>query len=366
MPHNLTWLEQRALPSVSNLSDGHARQSLTEAQREIVDGLAALFAQVMRESYDKVLQRSVNSYMRCVGQYTALVDGPVRTIPFYSSSCAIDSLARCLMQRGPRIGLTHPTFDNIPDLLRARGANLRPVLDVSTVDPSQYDSLFIVSPNNPTGTYMSAAEMEGLATRCRATDCFLAIDASFRGFVSGACFDGYEILESVGVEYAVVEDTGKLWPTLELKVGFLAYGKRTTLDFERAASDLLLSVSPVVLELVTRFSNDAAAGGLSALRSLIARNRESVRNCLAAQDLVDAFPSSEVSVSLLKLPGGVAGTDVARRWASVGVHALPGRPFYWAEPDLGEPFVRIALSRDPATLDGALIIASALQLFDHT
>jgi aspartate/methionine/tyrosine aminotransferase len=37
-----------------------------------------------------------------------------------------------------------------------------------------------------------------------------------------------------------------------------------------------------------------------------------------------------------------------------GVHTVPCRPFYWAQPDEGEHYLRVALSRNPEAVESAV------------
>jgi hypothetical protein len=80
--------------------------------------------------------------------------------------------------------------------------------------------------------------------------------------------------------FFVIEDSGKLWPTSELKAGFLAYSA-PDIPLRDAFSDILLTISPLVLTLIGRLAADAEAGGFAARHELIAANRVQLRSVLA-------------------------------------------------------------------------------------
>jgi DNA-binding transcriptional MocR family regulator len=167
------------------------------------------------------------------------------------------------------------------------------------------------------------------------------------------------------VEYVVIEDTGKIWPTLELKLGLLAFSEGCTLELGGAASDLLLTVSPFVLLLVERLAAEAADGGLGRLHALIAHNREILASALKGTGAAIEHPESRTSVALVRLPDGVHGQRLWRDLASKGLYVLPANAFFWAEPAEGDEFVRVALARDPDILGlAATELARAITALD--
>jgi enduracididine biosynthesis enzyme MppP len=251
------------------------------------------------------------------------------------------------------VALIHPTFDNIPDILRGVGMNLIPVaeeglMDGSGVLPEHAEVLLITTPNNPTGTVLSAKALTHWARVCSARGVILALDSSFRGFDTRAQYDHYEILTREGCRYVVMEDTGKLWPTLDLKIGFLVFPGNERLPLHRIYTDILLGVSPLIMLLVERFAEDAHGGGFGELHRFIRANRFVLRNQLSRiPSLSFPDPTSRISVERLELPGGLTGSTMWEALFQRAVHVLPCRQFFWAEPAAGERFVRLALSRPP-------------------
>jgi enduracididine biosynthesis enzyme MppP len=359
---NLTEMEIPALQAEINLSDGHARQSLTDGQRAIVARFPELFDETHQTPFEPLERRAQGAYLASVGQHSAPIAAG-RVLSAYASSIAIDVLARCLAAKLRTVALIHPTFDNIPCLLRGWGLKLVPIEEadltaghLDEVLAAGAECLFVTTPNNPTGWVLERDACGRIAEACAHHGLLLCFDTSFRGFDRRAQYDMYALLDDAGVEYAIIEDTGKLWPMSELKLGFLAYSARSRLGIEHVMSDILLSVSPFVLRAVELLAEDAAGGGFDELHQLIAGNRRLVASAFADGEhgrLIDG--DGRVSVSRVELPDGMTGEaawDHLRRTRSI--HVLPCRPFHWDRPGEGERLVRLALGRDPGLIARAL------------
>ena len=358
MTDKLTTLENRAIAHGLNVSDGHPRMPLTPAQRAIVAELGDLFDEAAKRPFYEIEEEAHRAFLHGLGQHHAPV-GRGRLLSCYSSSVAMDIVARTLAQRTGAVALIHPTFDNIPDLLRARGLRLLPVSEREFEEgleelPPEVGAVFVTTPNNPTGWVLGAEPLERLAAWCAATGRVLAMDTCFRGQDTRAQYDTYRILDASGAEWVVIEDTGKLWPVLELKAGFLAWGERTRLEITEAFDDVLLSVSPLVLLLITRLARDAADGGYAELARLLEGNRRTLAEITGPAGLVMKRPDSRISVAQLELPeyAGPA-TGVYVRLLEDNVHVLPCEAFHWARNGDGARDVRVALARSPEEVRAA-------------
>lgn len=359
-PPNLTELELLAMGHGINVADGHARQAPTPTQQRIIDEFPALFEQAAKSCPASLDIEAQRSYLCALGQETAAREAVV--LSCYSSSVAIEILARAFWECDMRrVGLVHPTFDNIPDILRGVGLDLTPVSEEQLamgpppVAAGALDALFITTPNNPTGCVIPEKPLSQWAHWCARSGVVLALDASFRGFDSRAQYDHYAVLTDSGCRWVVVEDTGKLWPTLDLKIGFLVFSpSETVLPLRRIYTDILLGVSPFILLMVHRLAEDAAAGGLELLRGLIEHNRKLLRNQLQHVPST-SFPDlrSRVPVERIALPDGMTGTVVSSDLRGQNIHVLPGRNFHWAAPREGEGFIRVALGRKPNVVETA-------------
>lgn len=356
---NLTSMEVAALTDRDgglNLTDGHARLALTERQAGVVARIPDLFAEATRRPFPDIEAEAHRTFLDAIGQYRAPV-GTGRIRSCYSSTLATDIVARALPV-GARIALLHPTFDNIADLFRTRGLLLLPMSEEALLQREwpgpPVDVVMITHPNNPTGLVTPPEHLRSLAEHAARHGQTVIVDAAFRGQVREAQYDTYEILDAAGADWIVFEDTGKLWPMHELKIGMLASSDACRLPIERAFSESLLSASPVVLLLVRELARDWAEGGYERARELVERNRQAVVAAIGEVGLQLADPDSRISVARVVLPADGPDSDTLYRdMVRRGVHVLPCPPFHWADPDSGLGLIRISLARPFETVQTA-------------
>jgi aspartate/methionine/tyrosine aminotransferase len=356
---NLTIMEVEALTDVDgglNLTDGHARLVLSSEQATIVARIPEMFAEASRRPFPDIEREAHAAFLGAVGQHCAPI-GSGRILSCYSSTLATDIVARAL-PAGATIAVLHPTFDNIADLFVARGLALVPLSEEALLDRdwpgAPVSAIVITHPNNPTGLITPEGHLRSLAEHAVRYGQTVIVDASFRGQVRDAQYDTYQVLDAAGADWIVIEDTGKLWPTHELKIGLLAYSERTTLPIERAFSESLLAASPVVLQLVKALATDWADGGFERARDLLERNRAVVQEAIEAVGLRLADPASQISVARVELAeDGPDSTVLYKEMLSRGVHVLPCAPFHWADPKGGLRFIRLSLARPFDTVEVA-------------
>lgn len=351
---NLTRYESIGINKLFNLADGHAHQRQNKSQHEIVTGLPSIFFKA-----ESMLQRDVEkefqeAFFQLAGQYSMI--SSERTMLCYSASLATDLIATFLSANSYSVTLLEPCFDNLATILMRRNVPLVPVGEQAlapselreTFARMQTDVLFLTVPNNPTGFTLDRREFTNVVELCREYGKILILDHTFRFFEGGVFFDAYEILEDYGVSYLTVEDTGKTWPTQDLKCSILAASKDLFDELRIYHNDILLNVSPFILKLLTEYVADTETNGLEeSVWSTIRENRACLRRAIEGTVLVPADPSSTVSVEWLTITApemdSLAIVD-ALGAANIGV--LPGNHFYWHQPDLGSRFVRIALARE--------------------
>lgn len=356
---NLTTMEVDALTDVDgglNLTDGHARLPLSPEQAAIVARIPDMFAEASRRRFPEIEREAHATFLRAIGQHSAPV-GTGRILSCYSSTLATDIVARAL-PAGATIALLHPTFDNIADLFRTRGLRLVPLPESDLLAQNwpgpDVQAIVVTHPNNPTGLVVPPGHLRSLAEHSVRNGQTIIIDASFRGQVRDAQYDTYAVLDDAGADWITIEDTGKLWPTHELKLGLLAYSRRTHLPIERAFSESLLSASPVVMLLVASLAGDWMASGYERARELVERNRAAVVDALNEVGLRLADPASEISVARIELPAdGPDSTLLYKDLVARGVHVLPCAPFHWADPEDGLRYIRISLARPYAAVEAA-------------
>jgi aspartate/methionine/tyrosine aminotransferase len=365
---NLTTMEVDALTDLDgglNLTDGHARLLLTPQQAAIVDRIPQMFTQASTRSFPDIETEAHRTFLRAIGQHSAPI-GTGRILSCYSSTLATDIVARALPV-GATVALLHPTFDNIADLFVTRGLRLVPMSEQELLDrrwpAPPVSAVLITHPNNPTGLVCPPTHLASLAEHAARHGQTVIVDASFRGQVRDAQYDTYEILDRAGATWIVIEDTGKLWPTHELKLGLLAYSENCSFPIERAFSESLLAASPVVMQLVTALAQDWVDGGYERARALVSRNRDVVRDAVESVGLRLADEESQISVARVALPDDGPDSSVLHRvLLRHGVHVLPCPPFHWAAPEDGLRFIRLSLARPYETVETAARALAAAYL----
>ena len=356
---SLTEMQLAGIGANVNVAEGYPRQRLTSSQRAIVERFPELMQDAISTGFRELESRAHAAFFGALGQTSAPV-GSGRLMSFYSSSQAIDVVARCLQETVETVGVVSPSLDCVPAILRARRLKVVAVSEEALTAPDPLaevagspGALFIASPNNPTGLHLDSPALTALACACAERSVVLVIDQCFRAFDSRTHYDSYACLDATGVEYVVIEDTGKLWPVCGLKLGFLCTSVGTRLPVAEAMADVLLTASPFVTRLVEELAADMAAGGLLEMHELIAGNRAIIARALEGfGDASLADGDSRASVARV----GLTEPSATRIWGRLlqrGVHTVPCRPFYWAEPDVGERYLRVALSRDPEDVESA-------------
>ena len=293
---------------------------------------------------------------------------PASASTFATTIVATDVVAGALARRAPTVGLVNPIIDCVPALLTSRGIRTIPVSERRLAGPDPLGGLepvgaiITATPNNPTGALLRPAQLSRLAEACAARGVVLVVDSCFRAFDTRAQYDSYEILDASGAEYVVIEDTGKLWPTGGVKLGFLVTSAGSRLGLAEAAADILLTAPPFSVRVVEEFSRHMADGGLAELHRRIASNRQILADELAGHAWASvADGDSRVSVSRIRLAPGFSGTRLWGQLLRMGVHSVPCRPFYWATPAAGDRYLRIALAREEDVIRRAARAITALQ-----
>ena len=278
----------------------------------------------------------------------------------FSASVSTDCTARALVDAGVRrVGLVTPTFDNIPLLLRRARLELVPLREAAFWADAAYrrerlrdcQALFLVVPNNPTGfepdepAFLDVVE---LAAEYRLA---LVVDFSFRFYSRLHTWDQYGavVRSQPALDAVFLEDTGKTWPTAELKVGFSCALGRLREPLRNATREVLLNVSPFTLclltELIKADLKQRLALGEPHACEVVAENRRQLRLLLDGLAVEVVSRDSLISVEWLRLPTGAAATCA---WLEErGVSILPGDLFSWDRPS-GDRHVRVALARSPA------------------
>lgn len=360
---DLTQHEIKALRTRFNLADAHTHQRQSATQREIAARLPELWYEAENGLQATYEQRFTKAFFRLHGQPTALTKD--KTMLSYAASISTIVAGMYLKKQRMSVTLVEPCFDNLYDVLANMGVPLYPIEESALHDRGQIyaelkrrvrtDALFLVDPNNPTGFTLLQYGRKGfeeVVRFCKDHNKLLIFDFCFASFTlfdpELARFDIYQLLESSGVSYMAIEDTGKTWPVQDAKAAMLTPSDDIREDVYNLHTSVLLNVSPFVLNMLTQYIEDSRRDKLASVREVLTQNRESLRKALNGTILEYQEPVAGVSVGWARINHPeLTATEVQRILNAEEVYVLPGRYFYWSQPDRGESYVRFALAREP-------------------
>ena len=370
-PATLTEIEALGLAGECNMADGHAYQDLTSSQQRIVQNLPAIWDVAKRKKHKQAEIDFRNAFSNLAHCPSLFEYSHFRICPTASNS--IDTLATWLKENHLTTLLIEPTFDNLALILRRRGVQIEalPENELSNLTDTKprldFGALFLVKPNNPTGCYLSKPELTRIAKWCAYHDKILLLDNTFRFFMPQD-YDMYKVLLDSGVTFISIEDTGKVWPTQDLKVSLLIFSADIAPGLHLIYEEIYLCISNFQLELVGEFLRDAKTQGLQAsVWNEVALRRAAFRHTIA-ETWLEPHPdsvNSRISVEWINIKSGF-GTDfeVMDQMAHHGLIVLPGRHFYWSEhgPTIPIDSLRFSLLKPKVQfLKGLQLLQQALQ-----
>lgn len=349
-PVKLTDYEIEALSGKFNFADGHARFSFAPSGA-ILSELGHQFASPI--SQEEAESEFASAFFSIAKQTSSAAVGRALYCP--SASISIDIAANYLRSNRLSVALVEPTFDNLADILKRHGVVMEALSEEllrtdgigACLDRVTADAIFVVTPNNPTGFCFGESDFRALVQFCVSTQKLLLLDFSFRFFSQEMlAWDQYALLEESGVRYIVVEDTGKTWPTFELKVGPLLADSATFPHVSSIYRDFFMCHSPVILSLVANVIQATREQGLERSILIVPQtNRLALHSALAGSPLAPVS-SPTMSVEWIRIETALDDWEVVHRLKNLGIYILPGRNFYWHSPQHGSRFVRFALMRD--------------------
>jgi aspartate/methionine/tyrosine aminotransferase len=369
--YTLSEYERLALASGINLSDGHARHSLSSRQREIVGSVLELFDISLSRQQKELEEDFLLRFYQCAAQDTS--EARLKTFLTFSSSSAIKMAAQYCRIRGLRVYLIEPCFDNIVHLLNTEGVPVIPIREDQLCDVdfvsrclNSSTALWLVQPNNPTGFCLDANLFRELIDRVARCKAFLIVDFCFRFYADVLkTWNQYRALSEAGVSFICFEDTGKTWSLADIKIGITACSADVAPLIYRLHDELLLNVSPLHLVLLTEFIKDTVKHGFyDTIRRVVEINRQQV-HILVQKDL--AYHATRwchnVPMELLSLPRQIPSTIFWGELRRRGVDILPAYNYFWSRPLTADSLFRIPLSRPQHELEVAVPIIEQT-LFD--
>lgn len=352
---NLTQLEIPRLSETFNFTDGHIHRRWDKREGKIVDRIGKLFREVNREQQPQLEREYIEAFFKLGGQ---TVDySKTKYMLLNSASASLEVIANYLRLNNKSAALIEPCFDNLADIFKRHGVPLTPfpekyLRDESVVDflkTIDVDAICIVSPNNPTGLTYTRENLRAIATYCRDNGKILILDASFGLYNTVEhMFDEYDLINEVGVDYICVEDTGKTWPTHDIKISVLACTPSLYEPLYDIYTDFLLHVSPFAVKLLTEFFRNSDEDRLHSIFNVVQTNRKTLYKAIAGTFL-KPVEQPYSSVAWLEITNRLSAKKLQERLAEAGVFVLPGNHFFWSNRKKGDKYIRVALTRDPDT-----------------
>jgi len=294
----LTEIEAIGLKSQYDLANGHASYELAPTQQKIIDNLPKIWSESAQQKSRDAENMFKHAFLQLANTPSLLHYSHFKICPTASNS--IDIVAAWLAVKKYKTALIEPTFDNLYLILKRRGVALYALPEKALHERefsehiSHVDAVFIVNPNNPTGKMISRELFFEIITWCKAHNKLLVIDNSFRFFVP-QLFDMYELLINENVDFLSLEDTGKVWPTQEIKASLLFTSKKIYREVNAIYDEIFICHSNFALRLLTEFFTDAHTKGLAkSVWEKVNERRKSFRDALDNR-ILSVHPESQHS-----------------------------------------------------------------------
>jgi len=241
-------------------------------------------------------------------------------VPANGSSELIRLFAETVIERGDRVIIPAPTFDEYAFQCRLFGADVQyhdypEILELSEGQISDASAVFLCNPNNPTGDLIAGDDVGRLSDRCSDTETFLFVDEAFIELsdptqsVAHAIFDSDFVVVSRSLTkvFAV--------PGLRLGFGIASTGVAELLNHAR----LVWNVGAPA-EAIGRGLMEACMKG-DYLKRSIALIRKEQRYLMEAFTSRGFFPyESAVNFILIDISStGIDSQEMVRRMAGNGI-----------------------------------------------
>jgi len=367
MVNQLTEYELEGIRGGYNLADGHAYHSLNEMLPEYDIPLKEIWNESQKTKITTAELRFKNGFAKLISSECLANTNNFKVSP--SASCSIDMIAAYLAANRRRVLLIEPCFDNLYLLLKRRGCALQPVSEdmfcgdvdentlLADLEKLNFDTVFLVTPNNPSGKTIKETTLKLLADYCNHKNKILILDTTFRMF-NRKMFDDRAILNQSKCEYFVIEDTGKTWPTHDLKCSLITYSAAPKHSFEHIYNEVFLCHSRFALLLFESLFHETIKIGIDrAIHMPAAKKLTSLTEHLPSTWLCqNSTAQSCLPLAWVEIAGHPFEEvdELIKYLACRDIFILPGKNFYWNKLATPRDFVRISLSREWSELKKSL------------
>ena len=291
--------------------------------------------------------------------YGAEID-PARVAVTVGASGAFILALAAAFDAGARIAVTEPGYPAYKTIVRAldlapvtvateRARGFQPTPgDLAAAAP--LDGVILASPANPTGAVLDAAELDRLATACRATGTRILIDEIYHGLI----FAKEQVTLAVRAPDAIVVNSfSKFFGLTGWRIGWLVLPPPLVPAVERLAQNLFISAPAIAQHAALAALRHRAQ--FAERRARYADNwRRLARGLEAAGVAADAIvPADGAFYLYADLSAYAADTaELCRRLLEeTGVAATPGVDF---DAERGHRYVRFSVAGDAAVVDEAV------------
>ncbi|MBX9757064.1 MAG: aminotransferase class I/II-fold pyridoxal phosphate-dependent enzyme [Pseudomonadaceae bacterium] len=359
MLQQLTDYELVGLQGDFNLSDGHAYHDINDSFPSFPSRLSEIWRDSELTKVNIAESRFKIALAKLIGSETLEASNCYKISP--TSSNSIDLVAAYLAAEAPRVLLVEPTFDNLALLLRRRGCKLQSIDDAifsdlyrtpelfSLLDLLHFDTIFLVNPNNPTGTVIDQKYFGLIAEYCAHRNKVLVLDTTFRMYVINQ-YDERAQLEKSGCRYFIIEDTGKTWPTHDLKASLISYSFSCAKKFEKIYDEVYLCHSRfAMLIFESLFDLTRIKGIVPSIQTPVNTRHAYLTKQLSNSIVQPKTDRTRATLPLewfeLKACSRFTDIDIVNYFAEKNVHVLPGSFFYWSKKKPPYTAFRVSLSR---------------------
>ncbi|HUQ27617.1 MAG TPA: pyridoxal phosphate-dependent aminotransferase [Usitatibacter sp.] len=213
-------------------------------------------------------------------------------------------------------------------------------------------AMLVATPANPTGTMVTAQEVEGLATLAREKGATLIVDEIYHGLVYDDEAGRHTALEA-GEDVFVVNSFSKYWQMTGWRLGWLVAPARYVREVEKLAQNLFISPSAIAQHAAVACFDAATVEIVEARRrELDARRRFLIPAIERLGFRVPVVPQGAFYIYADSSGLSPDSFALARSiLTQVGVAMTPGKDFGLNEP---ERHIRIAYTQPVARLEEAV------------
>ena len=244
---------------------------------------------------------------------------PERVVLTAGTSEAYGHLFKLLCDPGDEVLIPAPGYPLFEHLTRLDGVRAVPyALECHARWEIDLDSLrrgvtrrtravLLVSPNNPTGSYATAAELDAVAALCRAHDLALIVDEVFAPYPLARDGAGPSVLDRQRDVLAFsLGGLSKSVGLPQLKLGWVvAAGPRPLVDRALAGLELICDTYLSVATPVQLAAADLLAGGAPVTARIAARvrgNHAALRRLLARRPAIRLLPADGGWYAVVRIP----------------------------------------------------------------